>query len=350
MILALLLARTITSVYGDVTGFLKVPAYDPSVVAYMEHHVGSVVFAPEGGHDGHFFFMLAMDPWLLSPGEHGRFLDRPAYRAQRILYPMLAGGFGTAGSTVIVWSLMAINIAALSLGTWATSRAAMRLGGSAWSGLFFVLNPGLIYEFSIDGSSILGMAFAMLGLLLASHERWTVAATLLAMAALSRETMLLVALGALAYSWRSQSRPVWRLIAVPALASLAWAGWIRLRLGDLPNRSSSSSFDEPLQGLIESVPAWFDLGGLALWLGILSLGCAAVTVVASVKRANWLAWGTVLFAPLLVFLSAAVLRADFNLTRAIAPLITSGLVLLTSPWSEHYHRSAFGPSIPSGHA
>ena len=330
LILALIFVQTITDVYGDATGFLKVPAYDPALVSYVERHLGAVVFAPEAGHDGHFFFNLAMDPWLIDPEEHATFLDRPIYRAQRILYPMLAGAFGIASPRFAVLGLIFVNIAALAVGTWATSQLSTSLGGPPWSGLFFVLNPGLIFELSIDGSSILGMALAILGVRLSSQSRWTTAAALFALAALSRESMALFAVGVFAYSWVVRKRPIWRLIVIPALASVAWAAWARVRLSGLTDRATIPIFDDPFIGLSESIPHWFIQGGSSLWLGLITLTCAAVTILASLKRPSWLAWATVLFAPLLLILSSDVLRAGFDITRAVAPLITAGLVLMTA--------------------
>ena len=78
----------------------------PDELAYGEEILGDVVPSGGFGHDGKYYFMQAMDPFFMSPEDHAAYLlDRPTYRAQRMVYPTLAGGFGLLPAQAISWSL-----------------------------------------------------------------------------------------------------------------------------------------------------------------------------------------------------------------------------------------------------
>src|SRR5690606_19040627 len=91
---------------------------------FAEERLGEIVLAKVLGHDGRFFFIQANDPWVLDPHTHAAILDRPLYRAQRMLYPVLAGGGGLFGPDVIVWAMLIVNLLAVAGGTIATSLVA----------------------------------------------------------------------------------------------------------------------------------------------------------------------------------------------------------------------------------
>ena len=48
------------------------------------------IFPPDSGYDGQFFYRLALDPWSTDLKVDGITFDSPAYRQQRIVYPLLA--------------------------------------------------------------------------------------------------------------------------------------------------------------------------------------------------------------------------------------------------------------------
>lgn len=328
LMLALLFALTFLNLYGGVTGLLHVPSDRPETVAFLEDLVGPVSTGPV--HDGHYFFLLALDPLLLNASDYVELLDVPDYRAQRILYPMLAGGFGLLGPRQTLWGLVVVNVLALAAGTWATSKLTVLMGGSPILGLAFVFNPGLFFELAINGSSVVGFGFAVAALVSTSRSRWTLAATLFAASVLARETMFLVAVGTFLYAWNCKHQRRWRLILVPGVIALTWAGWVRISLGGISD-TKSSLFDEPFSGLLLAVPSWLEQGGSTLFLGLLTVCCAIVTFVVAIRRPNSLAWAAAPFAPLLLFLNPFVLEEGANVTRSVAPLITAGIVLAFSP-------------------
>ena len=138
---------------GDIAGLVKFGAEEPVAArtAHVEEVLGRDV-ATVGvlGHDGSMFFLQALDPFFLDPDEHAVHLDRPEYRAQRMLFPLLAGFGGLLPPEAVLWSMAVVNIAAISLGSLGTARIAGQLGGSLWLGLAFAVNPGIIFEFDIS--------------------------------------------------------------------------------------------------------------------------------------------------------------------------------------------------------
>ena len=71
------------------------------------------------GYDGQFAYWIARDP---TPAVTGAYLDVPAYRYQRILYPLLAWALAAGQAALVPWTLVAVNLAAQLAGTWLVPR------------------------------------------------------------------------------------------------------------------------------------------------------------------------------------------------------------------------------------
>lgn len=287
----------------------------------------------ELGHDGRFFFILANDPLLLAPQENAAFLDLPTYRAQRVLYPLLAGGLGLLTAGLTVWGLIFVNLFAVGLGTYATATVARTLGANQWLGLTFIVNPGVIAELDIDGGGVLALALGMLGLafVIERSDSWSVVA--LTGAVLARETMLLFVGGIVVWQWLSRRplRPA--LLAVPVLGAFVWRVYAGVRLSVVETSAETSegllrNFElVPLRGAIEASARWTDDPTRLIW--ILSL----VAILLLFVRRAWsnrsiVAWSSWPFALLILFLSATVWIEPYDIARAIAPVFVAYPLLL----------------------
>ena len=342
LLLALGIVFVFLDYYGDITGFLWVSNSDDRMVAHLETQVGESVDLIDGtGHDGQYFFLQANDPWLLHPHEGLHLVDFPAYRAQRMLYPALAGLGGLLSPPQILWGLVVTNIVAMGTGTWGLARLAALNGMSPWLGLAFALNPGLIFELAIDGGALVGWALAVWGLVAVQDRRWLVGAGLFSGAVLARETMVVVAIGACAFVWYSEGRLRPLLILAPFTATGAWWLVVREQLETMPSRTSSDLFDVPFRGLWEGAVNWIATGGLNLALGLLVVFCSVAILASAVLSPNLLAWATVGLVPLLFILNSAITVGGMNITRAMAPVVSAALVLI-------FGRRAFsGPARPT---
>jgi len=295
---------------------------------YAQEQLGEVYLRLGQGHDGKYFFVQAHDPLLLAPADHAEVLDRPTYRSQRMLYPLLAGGFGFFSSTDILWGLLIVNVLALAAGTYATAVVARRMGGSAWWGLAFAFNIGAISEIIVDGAGVVAaaLAFGAVAALLSGEEGWAVA--LLSLAGLSREAMLVVAVGVAWWLWRVGRR---RLAAtsfiVPCALVGLWAVYLRLRLGwESGAAEAGLAFEPPFVGVFRSIPGWLD-SPMNLITGLFVLLLLAAYLFRTLKSNTLVAWAFVGFVPLTLVLSEMVWRLYFDSTRAVAPLITAFVLM-----------------------
>jgi hypothetical protein len=177
------------------------------------------------GYDGQFAYQIARDPSSAS-----RFLDVPAYRYQRILYPLIAwalaavaSGIEGGPSALVPWTLIAVNWLALVAGTRLTEDILTGRGTNRWYALSYGLFGGLMMAVRLDLTEPLAYALAQAAVLSYERGRARGAAGLLALAALTKETTLLVAAGfllsfALSRRWRDWIE--WAIIVGVPFAAL----------------------------------------------------------------------------------------------------------------------------------
>jgi len=154
------------------------------------------------GYDGQFAYQIARDPLGAF-----RFLDVPAYRYQRILYPLVAWVLAMGQGALVPWALIAVNWLALMVGTRFTEDILTGRGASRWYALGYGLFGGLMMAVRLDLTEPLAYALAQAAVLTYERGRRRGAVGLLALAALAKETTLLVAAGfllsfALSRRWR----------------------------------------------------------------------------------------------------------------------------------------------------
>ena len=325
---AVLAVRVIIGADGDPTVFVAFGEKATEVRAYAEARLGSVVLRPEQGHDGKFFFVQANDPWLLEPTENASVLDRPLYRSQRMLFPLLAGGFGVFPPRVIVWAMVVLNLLALGVGTWVVALLASEMGGSPWLGLAFALNLGFISEMNIGGAGIVAAAAAFGAVLafLRGRDGWGV--VMLVLAVLSREAMLIAAVGSAWWLWRENRRRTSLFaLAFPLSAVGLWALYLRFRVGWDQAAPQVQEIGIPFQGFISAASSW--LGDPVDFItGITMLFLLLLYVRRVVLAGHLVGWAFLGFVLLAVVFTEQVWRSYFDITRAVAPVITSFVLLM----------------------
>ncbi len=169
------------------------------------------------GYDGQFAFQIALAPAHAAP-----FIDVPAYRYQRILYPLLARWFALGNAALIPWSLIAVNLLAIGVGTWATARILSALGVSRWFALGYGLYGGQFLVLRTDLNESLAQALVQLATLAWLKKRIGWMAILFALAALAKETTLIFAAAfGLYFLWKRN----WRAAGMLTLAGVPFAAW-----------------------------------------------------------------------------------------------------------------------------
>lgn len=324
----LIAVRVLSETDWDPTIFVAFGEEATPTREYAEERLGEVYLRPAQGHDGKFFFVQSNDPWLTDTDENAQVLDRPKYRSQRMLYPMLAGGGGLFSPDVIVWSMLVVNLLAMGVGTWITAQIAMEMGGSPWWGLAFALNLGFISEVNIGGAGVVAAAAAFGAVLMFMKHKVGMGIALLAVAALSREAMLLAAAGTALWLWLEGRRKtaVWTALT-PGFAVLAWALYVRMRIGEGSVASEVQEIGWPFVGFIEAFESW--LGDpVDLAVGVVMMLLFVLYARRVLIGRHLVGWAFIGFVLLGVVFTEQVWHSYFDITRAVAPIITSFVLLV----------------------
>jgi hypothetical protein len=296
------------------------------------------------GYDGQWFFYIAHDPLLREP-DPASFLDLPAYRYARILYPTLAWAAALGQPAALPWALLGVNLLAVILGTAATFDILRTVGGNRWLALVYGFSPPVLIGMLATLAEPTSFALVMGGIALALRRRHALAGLTLALAVLAREPAILVPIGLGLYALgRLNWRRAFRYLA-PLALPLSWHLSIWYRLGSLPSAQSPTNFGAPLGGafyrlglllgwhppmLGEPVPSgnvFTEAAIIVTCIGIIGIGLTKV-----LQRRDAFAWLLFLQALLAVCTGPLVWADLYSYGRVLGLLfICYGLMLLTSP-------------------
>lgn len=270
---------------------LVAAAFDPLTFAVIGTRFSQQDPAGSEGYDGQFAYFVARDPAGAAP-----LIDVPAYRYQRILYPLLARALALGQPALIPWTLLLINLAAIVGGTWLTAALLDRFGASRWYALTYGLYGGQLLALRTDLQEPLSQGLVQGALLAAVARRWVWTGVLLALAVLAKETALVFVAGIVLFLLVTRQ---WRTAAAVALLScLPFAGYQLF---------------------------------LFNWLGAFGLGSggAGATGFSLVPLGGLLAIGAASLAALLLFL---LTLGPFVILPTLAGLILAGRDLLAGAW------------------
>ena len=191
---------------------------DPLALATLGTRFSEGDPAGTEGYDGQFAYYIARDP--LGGWRH---CDVPAYRYQRILYPLLARLLAFGQESLLPYTLPLLNLAALAAGTWLTEQILRRHGMSRWYALTYGLYAGQLMAVRLNLNEPLSFALVQAAILAAERGRWRWSVPLFALAALTRETALVFVAG---YLLALLLRRDWARAAALALgAGLPFLAW-----------------------------------------------------------------------------------------------------------------------------
>ena len=281
------------------------------------------------GYDGQFAYQIARDPlngW--------RYVDVPAYRYQRILYPLVARLLSFGNESVLPWVMILINLASLVTGTWIVERMLRSYGLNGWYSLGYGLFSGLWMSLRLDLTEPLSFLFLWGGLWAFERKKWVSSAGLLACALLSREVTLLFAVGcifSLLASRRFSLGFAWGSGVV--LPFLAWQVVLWRWFGEFGLRSGGA-FSSP----VEWIPyrGWWGFASLnPEYFWIMSLLVVPVAVIPSIaaiwaggmglckKLSDVSAWILLLNGCLIAILPRSILLDPLGLIRTLIGLLSA---------------------------
>jgi hypothetical protein len=313
----------------DVVALLT-PGAQSSAAPVLRHDFPDYVLHQGVGHDGQSFYVIAREPMHLK--DAARWTDRPRYRLQRILLPVLAWATHTQGGgrglVVSLWCWAAVGVALTGIGAASLAQA---LGASDRAvdrlALLVPLLPAALATLDLTVADELGIGLVVCALGLDAHGKKRSALATAVLAVLTKEVALLVLLG---WALRHGRPALVRLVAAPAAVAVSW--WLVLRVWFWGSHEQVYEFSF-FRGLVESVRIWWH--GDARISGAVVVVTVVLGIVAVARRGVRHPLGPVVAIQLafVPFLSAIVLAGDWNGTRATAPLLLFAIVALATPRS-----------------
>ena len=171
-------------------GVLQSAGWDPMALARIGTRFDPGLPGGTMGYDGQFSYQIAV-----SPAESVLKLDVPAYRLQRILYPILARVVALGNEKAIPWSLLLVNMAAAVAGVALTERI-MRLNRqSRWWAVAYGMNVGMFMSIRLDLTEPLAFVLVQAGVLAWALHRPKLSAAAFAAAALTKEVTVIILIG-----------------------------------------------------------------------------------------------------------------------------------------------------------
>jgi hypothetical protein len=252
-------------------------AYHPAALAW-------VPTAGPAGYDGQQYGALATDPLLRKP-DTPRALDAPAYRATRVLLPLLAWGLALGHGT---WAVVAYQLLCWGLGLSGVFLAAHWLaaeGHSPWWALPLAGGAGLVASIIRSTPDAAAVCLVLLALWLHDRDRAMLAVLACIAAVLTRETSYLAALAIAVDHLRH--RRVALAAAVAALPLALVGGWQVYLRGALGARYFvvHGSFTAPFVWLGEKIPTLVQEVGIQ-WQEVFGLLAVVATTLALVLVAS----------------------------------------------------------------
>ena len=193
------------------------------------------------GFDGVGFYRISLEPFTNKKTGYGITFDLPAFRLQRIVYPLLVRAVTDKDPKAVAWGLIAWNLAGMvGLGLLGALLARDSGRDPIW-GLTLSLLPPFALSLGLDTAEIIAGVFLLSGLLFLRRRRYVWASAALTVAALTRETTLVVSIaGVLVWLWnrvrhseKKDTAPPWTFL-VPMIVQGAWEIVLWARWGKIP--------------------------------------------------------------------------------------------------------------------
>jgi hypothetical protein len=312
---------------GNWTGLFCIGATMPVPEALRSERL--FIFAGSVGYDGQIFHLIAHDPWM-KRGSAEAILEAP-FRYQRIFVPALAWFLALGRDENIHAAYFAVILAFAFGGVYWLARLAQFRGlHPAW-GLVFIAMPATITSIDRMTADIALAAFCVgFVLYIESESFWTVC-VILACAALTRETAVLMVAG---YCLVLLTRKEFAKSIAAACSVIPAAAWF-LYVTHGTARSPAVAYMNwvPFYGFVERIvhPQVYPLpplkADIAIFFDFVALAGMALVLIDVVRMAYQRRWNANAAAIYILALAAVFLRNRdvwedaYNFGRVLSPLI-----------------------------
>ncbi|MFH0786608.1 MAG: hypothetical protein V2B13_03230, partial [Pseudomonadota bacterium] len=174
---------------GNITGFMVIGDYFEAPHIWTSKtlvHQGSV------GYDGQFYYYIAHDPFIL--GHNYNHIDSPAYRYQRLIYPLTAWLLSFGQANLIPYMMVAVNLLAILLGTYFIILILQHFGRNPWFSLFYSTSWGFLLCLLRSLPEPLAITFIVMAVFAYLKRKTLWQIVFLTCAGLTQETTLLVSM------------------------------------------------------------------------------------------------------------------------------------------------------------
>jgi hypothetical protein len=308
---------------------------DPAAIAEIGSRYAEL--DPEGtqGYDGQFNLYIASDP---DPQSVVSYLDVPAYRYQRILYPLLARLIALGSSTLIPWTLILVNILAHVIGTYLLVELLQTKGLASSYALIYGLWVGLISGVGLDLHEPLAFGFVVMGFYLRERGKPVLMAVSFSLALFAKEVTAVFWAAILIANFleRKIDRGQVVLISGGVLFGI-WQLWLWMTFGAAGIGSGGAMATPfewiPFMGFLRI--GLVDLRVLGLFALIFGPTIIVPTIYALIQgisrlrldSSNAYAWSSVLNAALIVTLPFSTFREPLGLVRIFTGVLLSMMLL-----------------------
>lgn len=303
---------------------------------------GLLVLRGSDGFDGQFYYRLALDPFTSRRTDFGITFDTPAYRHQRIGFPLVVWALAGGNAAKVPVLMLTVNLLALSALGWFGGLLAREAGRHALWGLLFPFYPGFALVLLRDTAEIQACFLLLAGILSLRRRAFGPAAVWLVCAVLTRETTAFVCLAGLAILASRALRGCvpstreWVTFGLPVLVLAVWQTALFHLWGGLSHDHSSPATGWPLAGFLGFVrsivpPAsgtetfWLEGVILFAWWAAAGLRGVGDSRASGAERVAWVAY---LF--LALSFSPGLWNEDWNFLRVMGEYAVLGGVLALS--------------------
>jgi len=236
---------TVTANYGgNWTALFCTGSVQPHPPLVAQEHV--YLFVNSAGYDGQLYHYIAHDPLMRSDLKF--YVDDPRLRYRRILVPLLAYAVAVGRSEWVDPAYELVFLISIGLGVYWSCRFGQQVGLPAPWGLLFLLMPAVpiaMDRLVVDaGLATLTAAFLCYG----RSPSWRLF-LVLACAALTRETGLLLILAYCAYLLQRREFRIASIFLLSALPAVAWYFYVQTRTTGKPYDVSLIPLSAILQAL-----------------------------------------------------------------------------------------------------
>jgi len=348
---------------GNASGQLLISHrfFDKSPMAGNKDLEQTLLFTASNGYDGQFFYYMTFDPFLVTfrdqPSRYGEYIDFPPYRYGRIGFSLLTRLF--AAGDPVRYPVTMVTLLVVALGLCATLLAAIahRHGFSLWWGFLILFIPGFWQCAEGTLPEPLAAAFFLAAYWCLLHRRWWVCGALLGVCMLMRETsggLVLAAAAGLLLTGKRREGAIVTLMAFGPI--VLWKGFVGTvfwpeygMAGVMPHPNDAGL---PFGGVVklwttiargEYFDGWPGMNRAGLILPWLTTAGAALALIATVKRANWVTAAALFYGALTILFNYESVWLDIgNAERlSIDLFVALAVVFLQLPPNQRALKAAF---------